>query len=71
MELKEAIDGLRTALQTELNGYQFYKLAAENTTDKKGKQVFETLANDEKEHFLEIQRDYEEYWSEQHFAPLF
>ncbi len=68
MDIKEAIDGLRTALQTELNGYQFYRIAAEKTADKKAKKVFENLADDEKEHFKEIRKHYNALIKENRWA---
>ena len=40
MEQTKAIKGLQIALQTELNGIEFYRLAAEKTEDPKGKKVF-------------------------------
>jgi rubrerythrin len=47
------------AIQTEADGYQFYSLAARNVSDPKGKDVFETLAQEELGHgrFLQAQRE--------------
>ncbi len=59
MEVKKALEGLKIAMQTELNGIEFYKMAAEKTEDSKGKQVFKTLAEDEIKHFKELKRQYE------------
>ncbi|MGB9721881.1 MAG: ferritin family protein [bacterium] len=59
MEVKKAIEGLKIAMQTELNGIEFYKIAAEKTEDMKGKEVFKTLAEDEIKHFNELRRQYE------------
>jgi rubrerythrin len=58
MDNSKAIEGLRTALQTELNGIEFYKMAAKNTMDAKGKKTFQMLADDEMKHFQELQRQY-------------
>ncbi len=58
MEKSKAIDGLKTALQTELNGIEFYRMAAEKTDDPKGKKVFEMLATDECMHFEVLQKQY-------------
>lgn len=58
MENSKAIDGLRTALQTELNGIEFYRMAAKNTEDAKGKKAFQMLAEDELKHFNALQRQY-------------
>jgi rubrerythrin len=44
-------------MQAETDGHLFYKMAAQNTEDPQGKEVFESLANDELEHlhFLKAQ----------------
>jgi len=58
MKKEKIIEGLKMALQTELNGIQFYKMAAEKTVDEKGKQVFNILSNDEIKHFNILQKNY-------------
>ena len=58
MEESKAIEGLKIALQTELNGVEFYRIAAEKTKDIKGKQVFQMLADDELKHFNTLQKQY-------------
>ncbi len=58
MERAEAIKGLMTALQTELNGIEFYRIAAEKTGDAKGKKIFQMLADDELKHFNTLQQQY-------------
>jgi rubrerythrin len=58
MEQSKAIQGLLTALQTELNGIEFYRIAAEKTEDEKGKKAFQMLADDELKHFNAIQQQY-------------
>lgn len=52
-------DGLKQAIQAEIDGYHFYMMAARSTDDDKGREVFEKLAQDEKEHvrFLSLQYD--------------
>jgi len=59
MEVQKALEGLKIAMQTELNGIEFYRLAAEKTEDKKGKEVFKSLAEDEIKHFNELKKQYE------------
>jgi rubrerythrin len=56
-EKKRVTDGLKQAIQAEIDGYHFYMMAARSTTDDKGREVFESLAQDEKEHvrFLSLQ----------------
>lgn len=58
MNQSRAIEGLKTALQTELNGIEFYRMAAQNTEDVKGKQAFQMLADDEQKHFAALQKQY-------------
>ena len=58
-EKKRVTDGLKQAIQAEIDGYHFYMMAARSTNDPKGREVFESLAEDEKEHvrFLSLQYD--------------
>lgn len=50
-------EGLLKAIQAERDGYNFYVMAARGMTDEKGREMFETLAQEEQEHeqFLEAQ----------------
>ena len=52
---KIVIEAIKTAIITELRGYEIYKTAAERSTDPAAKYMFEKLAEDEKhhKHFLE------------------
>jgi len=59
MSNEKSLEALKIAIQTELNGIEFYKIAAEHTEDKKGKEVFKTLANDEEQHFNELKNQFE------------
>jgi rubrerythrin len=56
---EELLKGLRTALETEMNGIEFYRTAAEKTQDFKAKSVFKLLADDESKHFDELQKHYD------------
>ena len=58
-EKKRIADGLKEAIQAEIDGFHFYMMAARSTEDPKGREVFESLAEDEKEHvrFLSLQYD--------------
>jgi rubrerythrin len=49
-EKKRLTDGLKQAIQAEIDGYHFYMMAARSTSDDKGRGVFESLAQDEREH---------------------
>lgn len=48
---QELIVALRQAMQAERTGHTFYSMAAQNTADPTGKEVFEQLAREETEHF--------------------
>ena len=52
-------EGLKQAIDAEVDGYHFYMMAANSTSDEKGKEVFDKLAHDEAEHanFLRAQYD--------------
>ena len=56
---KRTIAGLEKAMQAELEGYHFYQMAAQNTKDAQGRETFNSLAEDERDHFnfLKAQRD--------------
>jgi len=69
MDRKKILEGMRIALQTELNGIQFYTMAAEKTEDKKGREVFKMLAEDEKKHFRELQKHFNSLTSSNKWAP--
>lgn len=56
---KGLLEDLKTAMQAELTGYEFYKTAAATTTDSEGKHTFEELAAEERSHFEFLQKHYE------------
>lgn len=55
--IKRMTDGLAKAVQAEIDGYHFYMMAARSTSDAMGREVFEALAEEEKDHqrFLKAQ----------------
>ncbi len=55
---ESVVDVLREALQIEANGYHFYRLAASRTSDARGRQVFEELAEEERGHLHFLQNQY-------------
>ena len=57
-DLRSALTALDVAIQTEKDGLEFYRRAAERTSDPGGKVLFASLADDELEHLrlLEPQR---------------
>jgi rubrerythrin len=54
----QLLAGLKEAILTEQTGVQFYTVAAANTTDVKGRGVFQQLARDEAEHQQWLRRQY-------------
>jgi len=58
-DLQSALMALDLAMQTEKDGREFYKRAAQRTNDPGGKVLFVSLADDELEHLrlLESQRE--------------
>jgi rubrerythrin len=56
--ITEALEILRQAMQVEQEGREFYLKAAQTTGNKKGQEMFHTLASDEKNHFNLLERQY-------------
>jgi rubrerythrin len=54
-----ALQALRQAIRLEQDGYNFYTEAAERTADPRGKEMFLSLADDEKLHLRIVQDQYE------------
>jgi rubrerythrin len=57
MSLAPVIHAIEKAIQAEIEGHHFYRMAAGATTDPQGREVFETLAAEELHHaeFLRTQ----------------
>ena len=55
-----ARDALRIAIATERSGLEFYTRASRLTTDPRGREVFERLAEEEKEHLGTLEKRYAE-----------
>ena len=51
-------NGLLVAMQTELEGYEFYKMVASKTKDAPAREMFTSLANDELEHHRTLKEHY-------------
>ena len=58
-ESSVALQALRQAMRLEEDGYRFYTQAAERTADPRGKEMFLSLADDEKLHLRIVQGQYE------------
>ncbi len=58
-EHKQIAEGLRRAILAEMEGQHFYLMAARSTSDEKGREVFEQLAQEEADHvrFLRAHHD--------------
>lgn len=63
-ELVFARDALRIAIATEKSGLQFYTRAASLTTDARGKDVFQRLAEEEREHLSTLETRYAQLLSQ-------
>jgi len=55
-EVRTALAILEQAMSIEQEGHQFYRKAAQTTRDEKGKEIFNTLADDELKHYDLIYR---------------
>ncbi len=51
--------GLKKAMQAEIEGQHFYQMAARTTSDARGREVFETLAREELDHFEFLKAQYQ------------
>ena len=58
--MKNVVEALRKAIQAEIEGQHFYRMAARSTEDPRGREVFEQLAEDEVSHeqFLRAHHDH-------------
>ncbi|MBI2876668.1 MAG: ferritin family protein [Candidatus Tectomicrobia bacterium] len=56
---QEALDGLKQAIQLEIEGMKFFSRAAEVTRDPKGKEVFQRLAQSEARHYQILKAEHE------------
>jgi rubrerythrin len=54
-----ALQALRQAIRLEQDGYKFYTEAAERMADPRGREMFLSLADDEKLHLRIVQDQYE------------
>jgi len=58
-QTEKVLDGLKTAMEAELTGHQFYKAASKNTKDPKGKETFSRMADEEMGHFNYLRHQYQ------------
>ncbi len=65
-----ALQALRQAIRLEQDGYNFYTEAAERTADPRGREMFLSLADDEKLHLRIVQDQYEALSAGQGWVPF-
>ena len=55
---EEILKALKTAIEAELTGHEFYKNAAQTTDDPNGKATFKRMAEEEMKHFEYLRHQY-------------
>lgn len=55
---QDILDGLRKAIQAEVEGRSFYLMAAQSTSDPQGREVFERMADEERKHADYLRQQY-------------
>jgi len=65
-----AAEGLAVAIQTELEGFEFYKIAAQKSKDDGAKKMFESLASDEVKHSNMLNDQYQLIIQGKDFKPF-
>jgi rubrerythrin len=55
---EETLKALKTAIEAELTGHEFYKNAAQSTDDPNGKAAFRRMAAEEMKHFEYLRHQY-------------
>jgi rubrerythrin len=59
-QITDIKDAIKTAIQMEKDGYSFYKKAAAQTKSEAGRDIFESLAQDEEVHLDVFQKMFQE-----------
>jgi rubrerythrin len=57
-QTEEILKGLKTAIEAELVGHEYYKNAAKNTADPMGQETFSRMAEEELNHFNYLRHQY-------------
>ena len=57
-ETEKILQGLKTAIEAELTGHEFYKNAAKTTRDPMGKETFSRMAEEEMGHLNYLRHQY-------------
>ncbi len=61
MKNDAVINGLIEAIKAEVEGYNFYMMAARSTQDSNGREVFERLAKEEMDHVAFLRAQYNSF----------
>ena len=70
-ELKtKLLEGLKEAMIAERSGIEFFTVAAAQTIDPQGREVFENLAREEAEHLVWLRRQYGHLWNDEPLEKL-
>ena len=57
----EALTYLTSGIQAEISAYVFYKIGIDKVTDAKIKETLGVFANEERKHFLALEKQYDQY----------
>ena len=58
MDINRLLTSLKSAMEAEMTGHQFYLLAAKTTEDAQGKATFARMAQEELDHFHALKTQY-------------
>ena len=67
-QLSSAIDAVKTAIMTEMQGYELYKGAAERTKDPEARRMFQLLADEEENHSRMLHEQFKSLMQSQVFT---
>ena len=67
--MDSALVAIDIAIQTEKDGHEFYLAAADKSSDRQGKALFASLAEDELEHLHLLQAQRDALTKERHWLP--
>lgn len=68
-QLSSAIDAVKTAILTEMQGYELYKGAAERTSDPEARRMFHLLAKEEEGHNRMLYEQFQSLMKEKRWTP--
>jgi rubrerythrin len=68
-QLSSAIDAVKTAIMTEMQGYELYKGAAERTKDPEARRMFDLLAQEEESHNRMLHEQFKSLMQLKSFTP--